>query len=205
MNYALMFDAALILGRFIVGGLLVLAGLLKLKAGPRWFLRQILAYEVVKGRTAWLLARGLPWAEIVCGVLLMAGLLTPLAAVATFVLLWAFTAVVISTFWRGKPVDCGCFGHRTHPQTQKARWTIVYRNLILMGLLVAIYGYPPPLSVDAWLNSPLYQPDNSILAAAWLVLFWLALLFAAVALQWWVYRQGNGRHLSQATSASQRQ
>jgi uncharacterized membrane protein YphA (DoxX/SURF4 family) len=205
MDYSRLFEVALILGRFIVGGLLVLAGLLKLKAGPRWFLRQILAYEVVKGKTAWLLARTLPWAEIVCGVLLIAGLLTPLVVVAAFVLLWAFTAVVISTFWRGKPVDCGCFGRRAHSQTQKARWTIIYRNLILMGLLVAIDGFPPPLSMDAWLNGPLHQLDNSILATKWLVLLWLASLLAAVALQWWTYRQADGRHLSQATSTSQQQ
>lgn len=40
----------LILGRLLVGGMLVLAGVLKLKAGSRWFLQQILAYELVRGR-----------------------------------------------------------------------------------------------------------------------------------------------------------
>jgi hypothetical protein len=73
--------ASIILGRLLVGGMLVLAGVLKLKAGPHWFLQQLLAYELIKGKTAWLLARGLPLVEILYGILLIVGFLIPLVVV----------------------------------------------------------------------------------------------------------------------------
>ncbi len=80
------------------------------------------------------LAKGLPWAEIICGVWLMIGFLTPLASLISFILLWGFTAAVVSTFLRGKRVDCGCFGQQINPQTNRTRWTVAYRNLGLMGI-----------------------------------------------------------------------
>jgi Tol biopolymer transport system component len=52
MEEPFVLDVVLILGRTIIGAVLVFAGVLKLKAGPSWFLQQILAYELIKGRVA---------------------------------------------------------------------------------------------------------------------------------------------------------
>jgi len=180
----------LIFGRLLVGGMLVLAGVLKLKAGSRWFLQQILAYQLVKERMAWLLARGLPWAEIVCGVLLIVGLLTPLVAVVSFALLWGFTAAVVSTFLRGKPVDCGCFGRVTNPQTQKARWTVAYRNLTLMALLIVVYSFAPVLAVDSWLSGWFYQFNPGTKLQAALAVLWLISLFFVPIIHRWTQWRG---------------
>jgi len=70
--------AGLLIGRLLVGGLLLLAGLLKYRAGVQWFWQHILDYKLIKGRPAHLLARGLPGIENLCGVLLLLGLFTPL-------------------------------------------------------------------------------------------------------------------------------
>jgi uncharacterized membrane protein YphA (DoxX/SURF4 family) len=191
----------LILGRLLVGGMLVLAGVLKLKAGSRWFLQQILAYELVKGRVAWLLARGLSWAEVVCGVLLIVGLLTPLVAVVSFALLWGFTVAVVSTFLRGKPVDCGCFGRVANPQAQKARWTVAYRNLTLMALLIVVYSFAPVLAVDNWLSGWLYQLSPDTRPQAALAVLWLISLFSVPVIHWWI----QGRGLIKSVPAQQGQ
>lgn len=184
MGSSLILTIGLVLIRLLVGGMLVLAGILKLKAGPHWFLQQILAYDLVKGKAAWWLARGLPWAEVLCGVFLIAGLFTPLVAVFSFALLWGFTVAVVSTFLRGKPVDCGCFGRKTDTYTHRARWTVAYRNLTLMGLLVAVFSLTPPLSVDAWLSRGLlYQLNINIPVQAWLAVTWIVSLIASVSLQ----------------------
>jgi uncharacterized membrane protein YphA (DoxX/SURF4 family) len=162
--------AGLLIGRLLVGGLLLLAGLLKYRAGVQWFWQHILDYKLIKGRPAHLLARGLPGIEILCGVLLLLGLFTPVVVVITFVLLWGFTAAISSTFWRGQPIDCGCFGRHTNPRSQQARWTIAYRNLGLMALLLLIYHFGPgTLALDVWLW-PHTIPNIQV--QLWLVLLW---------------------------------
>lgn len=186
MNQTLLLVVGLVTGRLLVGGMLILAGVLKLKAGPRWFLQQILAYELVKGRVAWLLARGLPWAEIVCGFLLIVGLLTPFVAVMSFALLWGFTAAVVSTFLRGKPVDCGCFGRTANPQAQKARWTVAYRNLTLMALLIVVYSFAPVLAVDNWLSGWFYKFNPDTRVQAGLAGLWLISLLSVPIIRWWI-------------------
>lgn len=99
--------------RILIGALFVLAGILKIKAGSNWFLARVLAYDLVRGRTAGLLARGLPWLEVVCGLFLIAGFLLPVTVAASFVLLLLFTtAVVVTIFLRDKEVDYGRFGQR---------------------------------------------------------------------------------------------
>lgn len=195
MDQSFLLNTLLILGRLLVGGILVLAGVLKLKAGSRWFLGQILAYELVKGKTALLLAKGLPWAEIICGVWLMIGFLTPLASLISFILLWGFTAAVVSTFLRGKRVDCGCFGQQINPQTNRTRWTVAYRNLGLMGILLLIHiADTIPLSIDQWLNEQSYFIGYVGSVARPLTVIWSCSLVLAVSLQWFVQKRVYSNH-----------
>lgn len=76
------------MGRILVGLMLILAGALKIKAGSHWFLKTLLAYDLVQGKTAAFLSKGLPWFEAACGFLLMIGLFTPLVAIASFIILY---------------------------------------------------------------------------------------------------------------------
>jgi uncharacterized membrane protein YphA (DoxX/SURF4 family) len=180
MEQSLLIAVVLVLSRLFVGGILILAGVLKLKAGSGWFLQQILAYKLVKDKIASLLARGLPWAEILCGILLLIGFVTPLVAIISFALLWGFTAAITSTFLRGKPVDCGCFGRRTDTQAQ---WTIVYRNLGLMFILgaISVAGHAP-LSLDILLNKRFSFVDLNAFLASWFITIWVSSLIFIIGL-----------------------
>jgi uncharacterized membrane protein YphA (DoxX/SURF4 family) len=135
----------------------------------------------VKSRPALLLAYGLPAVETICGLCLLLGWFTPIVVVITFSLLWVFTAAINSTFWRGQLVDCGCFGQQNNPHNQQTRWTIIYRNLGLMVLLLLIYHFGPGgLTVDIW--SWPYTASNTMILF-WLVLIWGLLVIATVWLK----------------------
>lgn len=173
--------ALLTSGRLLVGSMFLLAGLLKYKAGLHWFWQQILDYQLIKGKPARLLARSLPGLEILCGSMLLIGLFTPFVVVISFMLLGGFIAAVSSTLWRGRAVGCGCFGRRTHSSTQQAQWTITYRNLGLMGLLLLLYRFGPGyVALDAWLW-PVSIPNTQLLF--WLVLLWGLLVVSIVWLK----------------------
>lgn len=184
MNQSLLLDVGLIMSRLLVGGMLLLAGVLKLKAEPRWLLQQILAYRLVKGKVAWLFARGLPLAEICCGILLIIGFLTPMMIIMTFALLWGFSVALVSTFLRGKPVDCGCFGRSKNTHAQQMRWTVVYRNLGMLFALVIISAADyTPLSLDIVLNKWFHWMNLPVFPASWLMAFWLISLFFIIGFQ----------------------
>lgn len=166
----------LLVGRLLLGVTFILAGTLKVQAGSRRFLRQVLAYNLVQGRVARLLAGGLPWLEIGCGLCLLLGFLLPPVTVVSFILLLSFTLAIGIVMMQEKRVDCGCFGRSQNP----VRWRLAYRNLALMGLLAALLTFGPGRwTVDQWLF------DDGLPFAAlqeWLIATWTIILVATAGL-----------------------
>lgn len=172
MSVSPIMEAGILLGRVLVGSILVVAGLLKIRAGAQWFLTTLLAYDLVHGVTAGALSKGLPWIEVICGALLIIGFLTPFATAASFVILVVFTAAIASAILRDKSVDCGCFGRST--KISRARWTLVYRNIALMGLLLSIHAFAGGgLSVDGLLKIWVYNPGRDTVLLTWLTGLWI--------------------------------
>ena len=68
------------------------------------------AYDVLPRAGVAVVAAVLPWAEIVLGLLLLAGVATRAVAVAGAALLLVFVAGVTQAWARGLAIDCGCFG-----------------------------------------------------------------------------------------------
>ena len=181
MSTSPFFEVWLIFGRVVVGGVFVLAGLLKIKAGSLWFHKTLLAYDLMHERIALLLSKSLPWAEAICGALLILGLFTSIAAVAGFIILLVFILAIASAILRDKPVDCGCFGRTT--KVSRARWTLVYRNIVLMGLLLPVYAFAGgSLSVDELLKVWLSGPNRDTFSPTWLVGLWIVSLSMALML-----------------------
>ena len=122
--------AVLALGlRLGIGGVLVTAGILKLKA-PAAFAVEIANYQL----GAWLapyLAAVLPAVEVVVGVGIVVG---PrpwrrAAALAALVLFGMFEVAVSAAYLRGINIDCGCFGTGGGPITL----VTVLRNALFMA------------------------------------------------------------------------
>lgn len=192
MSLMPLIDIAVFLTRLLVGSVLTIAGLLKLQDGSSRFLQSVLAYGLVKGRAARLMASYLPWLEVGCGLFLLLGLFLPVTALVSFGLLMIFTTAVVTAIVREKRVDCGCFS-TTHRRNY-VRWKLSYRNLVMMGLSVIIFNFGPGwLAVDNWLLSSL----NSLIAVSviqnGLTVVWLTVLLITVTLHLinWQYN----RHL----------
>ena len=116
--------------RLGLGGLLILAGALKLK-DPVTFANDITNYRFLP-MLAPLLAVVLPPIEVVLGIALVIGKAPwpRAAALASLGLLVVFTIAVIQVVARGINVSCGCFGGDTGPVT----WVTIARDV---GLVLA--------------------------------------------------------------------
>lgn len=179
---------AVALGRMLTGAILLIAGIAKLKAGYSQFTKAILGYDIVPEKTAWILARGLPWAEVVSGGLLVVGFFSQMAAIAATTLLLLFSSAIALSLLRGRDNDCGCFN--SSERVQRVQWRLIYRNVALMAILLAIYAFAGgALSLDRGLG---LQPNGDFTNSTGtivLTILWMTALFMAVSLQIFVRRQ----------------
>jgi len=103
-----------ILARLVVGGVWVVAGVLKLP-DPDENVRVVRAYRLLPEAVVPLVGHGLPILEILIGVCLLLGLLTRAAAAVSAVLLVAFIVGISSAWARGLSIECGPFGGGAGP------------------------------------------------------------------------------------------
>lgn len=102
-------NAVGLLARLALGGVLLVAGLLKV-GDPTGSIQSVVAYRLFDYSVAEMIGLMLPVVEIGLGALLILGLLTRAAAAAGAVLMLVFIAGIISAWARGLAIDCGCFG-----------------------------------------------------------------------------------------------
>lgn len=95
--------------RWILGALLVWAALSKI-ANPLEFYSGLAAYQLaLPGWALRATAAVLPWLELICGLLLLAGLWTRAAAGWALVLFVVFAGATGQAWARGLEISCGCF------------------------------------------------------------------------------------------------
>jgi uncharacterized membrane protein YphA (DoxX/SURF4 family) len=98
-----------LLSRAVPAVLLLWAGLAK-AFDHQGAILAVDAYDVLPDGAVRVVAAALPWVEIVVGLLLVLGLFTRGAGVATAVLATVFLAAMGQAKARGLEIDCGCFG-----------------------------------------------------------------------------------------------
>jgi uncharacterized membrane protein YphA (DoxX/SURF4 family) len=120
--------------RLVVGGVWIVAGLLKLPDLPS-SVRAVRAYQLLPEAIVPAVGYALPIVEVAVGILLVVGLLVRASAVVSAVLFLAFVIGISSAWARGLQIDCGCFGGGGYDAnaTDKYPWEIA-RDL---GLLFA--------------------------------------------------------------------
>ena len=123
-----------LLARLVVGGVWIWAGWLKLP-DPEASVTAVRAYQLLPPGAADALGRVLPTVEIVIGVLLVVGLFSRVAAIASAILLTAFIVGIVSVWVRGIPIDCGCFGDGGYDPDafSKYPWEIARDAALLLG------------------------------------------------------------------------
>lgn len=101
--------AALLL-RIALGGIFLYAAYTKLRLPWQIFAMGIDSYQILPEWGSALVARTLPWFEVLIGLLLIAGRFMRIASAATSVLLLAFFTLMVRAYAKGMEIDCGCFG-----------------------------------------------------------------------------------------------
>jgi putative oxidoreductase len=99
-----------LVSRFVLGGILFLAGLTKLGV-PTTMKQSILAYEIdLPPFLVSFMATALPILEVGIGIWLIIGLFIRFSAVISVILMAIFTIAITQAWIRGLQIDCGCFG-----------------------------------------------------------------------------------------------
>ncbi len=137
----------LLLARFVVGGTLLVAGVLKLGHFDA------LASTIASYRIPFLappviapMAVAIPLIEVLLGAYLLIGLYTRLIGALALCEFAIFAAAVASVVMRGIPASCGCFGPG---DTRPASWVEVARDVGLAALAALIvWRGPGVLALD---------------------------------------------------------
>lgn len=136
----------LLLVRLIAGGLLLVAGGMKLMS-PWAFALSIDSFKLVPQVLHLPLAYFIPWLEVVAGAALVLGWWSRESAATLFGLLAAFTVGLISVLVRGLKIDCGCFSGLFGEGT--VGWHSVLRNVgFLAGFGLIWWVGPGSFALD---------------------------------------------------------
>lgn len=111
----------------IVGAVFVFAGVSKLAIGQDWLAQ---ARDLGVPR---IVAKVVPWLEIVVGLGLIGRVFSGVANVAAVILLVLFSALIVGQLLRGRRPPCACFGRRS---TRPIGWSNVTRNFVLIALIL---------------------------------------------------------------------
>ena len=132
--------------RIALGLIFLYAAYTKLSESWRLFAAGIASYEVLPMWAVEMLARTLPWFELLVGLLLIVGRWLRVSTVSTSALLLVFFSLMVRAYVKGMTIDCGCFG----PGETISWKTLLRDGSMLAGSLfvtvMAFLGTRQPLS-----------------------------------------------------------
>jgi len=96
--------------RLLLAAVFLYAAYTKLKDPWLLFAMTVDAYQILPHWAVLVVARALPWMELLIGLLLIAGLGLRYVSAAASILLGVFLAIMIRSYAKGMAIDCGCFG-----------------------------------------------------------------------------------------------
>ncbi len=135
--------------RVLLGGLFIWSGVSKLQ---HMFLFQaaVGAYGILPASFVPVVAKALPWLEVMAGFYLIIGLFTRFASGLMAVMLTVFIVAISRALLNGQEIDCGCYlaGHSEPVSIKKLAEDVGL-------LLISLYLFIQPkhwLAVDSLLN-----------------------------------------------------
>jgi uncharacterized membrane protein YphA (DoxX/SURF4 family) len=124
---------ALLVLRIALGVVFVYAAWVKLDTPWQLFAGAIADYKLLPAWAVNPLARSLPWAELLIGLLLMAGFFLRTAATACSLLLLVFFSLMVRAYAFHMEISCGCFG-----PGELISWRTLLRDGSLLALSLAV-------------------------------------------------------------------
>lgn len=152
-----------LIARLVLAGVWIIAAWLKLP-DPAASVRAVRAYQLLPEGVVPAVGYGLPFLEMVVGVLLLLGLGVRLNAVLSALMLVAFIAGIASAWGRGLQIECGCFGGGGITTDAAAAYPReIARDAGLLLLAGALIAWPrTPLSLDHHLESNRSASDKEL-------------------------------------------
>jgi uncharacterized membrane protein YphA (DoxX/SURF4 family) len=142
-------DVAVLVLRVILGGILLVAGALKV-AHPAELASAIAGFRLLPAAIVGPLALALPYLELLLGGYLVAGLFTRTIAAIVSAQFLLYAGAVASAVVRHIPANCGCFGPN---DTAVADWPHVASDLLLAAASAFVaFRAPGALAVDRWMH-----------------------------------------------------
>ena len=138
-----------LLSRLILGGVLLIAGYLKVSATEKSQMA-VRAYELLPISIANLFGLVLPFFEVAIGLLLILGAGTRIAAALGGFTMFIFIIAIAQAWARGLNIDCGCFGGGGTVAPGQTRYLQeILRDAGLVALALFLIRYPvTKFSVD---------------------------------------------------------
>jgi uncharacterized membrane protein YphA (DoxX/SURF4 family) len=93
-----------------LGAIFIYSAWAKLRLPWQLFANSVANYGMLPMWAVKVVARALPWAELLLGLLLISGRLLRVSSIAASALLLGFFAVQVYTYASGIQIECGCFG-----------------------------------------------------------------------------------------------
>ena len=104
------FRAVVLVLRVALGAVFAYAAWIKLRQPWELFAMSISDYGVLPFWAVRVVARTLPWAEVLIGLALMAGRWLRVSSAAASLLLLVFFGLMVRAYATGMEINCGCFG-----------------------------------------------------------------------------------------------
>lgn len=138
-------------GRWIVGSVFFFSGLSKAAAPAQEFAAVLEGYYLLPDGMIPFMSRAFPWAELLLGAYLLAGLCTRACSIALGAMLLCFEGALGIALSKGVPLDnCGCFGQSLHLKP----WQAMTLDALLLALCWLAYrGGNGAWSLDRWVES----------------------------------------------------
>lgn len=129
--------------RFYLGGVFVYASVYKIGYAGE-FAETIASYQIVPALTVNAVALALPWLELICGGMLVAGVRVRTVSAMLGALLVVFCLAVTVNLLRETPIDCGCFS----TMDERMTWMTLVRDLTWLGMAIHVFFFDSPLALE---------------------------------------------------------
>ncbi len=161
--------AVIWLGRLVLGGIFIYAGYAKIvlpTMHPRppvgvalsFFALQVDSYQLLPPWGVSFVAHTLPFAEIVLGLLLLAGWGLRIWSILTSLIMAGFFAAVVRSYALGLEINCGCFA-----TPEKLTMTTIVRDGLLLALavLTTVFAFQEAHAPHPWTQPEKTEPEKS--------------------------------------------
>ncbi len=138
--------------RLYLGGVFVYASVYKIGYAAE-FAETIASYQLAPALAVNSLALALPWLELICGAMLVAGVRVRTVSAMLAALLVVFCLAVSVNLLRETPIDCGCF----HTLEERMTWLTLLRDLAWLAMALHVFFFDSPLALERRYQSTLKE------------------------------------------------